>query len=871
MALETGTSLSHYDILGTLGAGGMGEVYRAHDTQLGREVALKVLPEDLAQDPERLSRFEREAKVLAALNHPNIATLYGYEEDDGTVFLTMELVEGEDLSEHIARGLSVSEARPLFEQIAEALSAAHEKGIIHRDLKPANIKVTADGTIKVLDFGLAKAVAASSSEVDLTNSPTLSANATQAGLLLGTAAYMSPEQAQGKEADRQADIWAFGVCLYEALTGARPFRGSNASMVLASILKDEPDWGAPESRVGHDITSVIKRCLAKDPKRRFHDIADVRIGLEEASTNVGRQPTPLETPRRWLGLALGLLVALATGVLIGGLATERNKSSNEVSGVHFEVPLPETAPFYRWASTGVAISPDAKLLVWSGMKDGVQHIYRRQLDSMEVSPVDGTEGGRNPVISPDGKSLAFYASSELRKVPVEGGSPTTLAKLHQVEAAHWAEPESIHVMSANVWYAVPAEGGEPLTVFDATSLGGTERGWAIPEGLLLATQTPGRNHREIILARSQSETTTVTNGTGVWTSPDGQTLFFTRSDTLFAADFDPARGTLVSEPHSVLSGIQLTNSSSPQLAIAADGTVAWIPSGAYSSGEIVLVDRQGLTRHRIALDNEHPELVRLAPDSQSLAVAVHDTRAATHAVAVLDIVRGGQPQMISEASWGPAWSPDSGTLFFMGGNANSISIAKKRLDSPTEPEFIAALPEDVTSAVVDDVAADGTAVILMLIRPESGSDLMVASTEPGANIRPLVESSESNYNGRLSPDGRWLAYLSYRGGEPYAQLRSFPDGEIEKLISTRAGVDALAWAGDSRTIFYKIANSVFEVDLSVADGRPDFGPPSLLFSGPYRDSELDYDDNNDLFVLIRYNEDQTPRIRVATRLLQQYW
>ena len=460
MALSAGTRLGPYEILEPLGAGGMGEVYRARDGKLGRDVAIKVLPTEVAQDPERLSRFQREATLLAALNHPHIAAIYGLEESGGDPFLVLELVEGEDLAERLKRGpIPVGEALEIARQIAEGLEEAHEKGIIHRDLKPANVKVTPEGKVKVLDFGLAKAWEAdpiSGGSGDVSRSPTLAYSGTQAGVILGTAAYMSPEQARGKVVDRRADVWAFGVLLYEMLVGGKLFGGETATDIIASVVKEQPDWERLPEDTPRVLRSLLRRCLVKDPRQRLRDNGDARLELAGVGDVDG--PSPVEAPRRSrLGTAaLAALATIASGVALWSLS----RGSDPPPAYRLSIPLPEGHAL----TSGPALSYDGQLVAFTST-DGVSpaRLYVRSLTDAEVRPLPGTEGAEDPFFSPDGSSLAFFAKGVLWRTSSEGGAPLRLADAPAPAGGTWGEDDSI--VFVPTWngglYRVHAGGGEP--------------------------------------------------------------------------------------------------------------------------------------------------------------------------------------------------------------------------------------------------------------------------------------------------------------------------------------------------------------------------------------------------------------------------
>ncbi len=440
--LNSGTKLGPYEVTAQIGAGGMGEVYQAHDTKLGRDVAIKVLPEAVAHDAERLARFQREAKMLAALNHPNIATIFGLEQSGATHYLVMELVPGDTLQQRVQRdgAVPIEEALAIAKQIAEALEAAHEKGIIHRDLKPANVKLTPEGKVKVLDFGLAKAFEGDPSSVDMSNSPTLSHAATMQGVILGTAAYMSPEQARGRAVDKRTDIWAFGCVLYELLTSKPAFHGEDITEILASVVKSEPDWTALPANISPSIRVLLQRCLRKDRRQRTPDAAILRIEIEDAlAAPAAAEPAAAAIGtgvlgRRALLLAGGCLLA---GSIVTGLAFWSLRPAPSPKPVtRTVITLPADQRLAMGEDPAVAISPDGRLLAYAAVQGSVQQLYLRAMDSLEARAIPGTEGAVNPFFSPDSQSLGFFAGGKLKKVSAYGGGATTLGDSLKFSGAH---------------------------------------------------------------------------------------------------------------------------------------------------------------------------------------------------------------------------------------------------------------------------------------------------------------------------------------------------------------------------------------------------------------------------------------------------
>ncbi|MCL4819653.1 MAG: serine/threonine-protein kinase [Vicinamibacteria bacterium] len=643
--LSPGTRLGPYEIVAPIGAGGMGEVFRARDTKLGREVAIKVLPAAFAQEAERVARFRREAQILAALHHPNIASIFGLEEEGTTLALAMELVEGEDLAARLKRGaIPVDEAIAVARQIAEALEAAHEKGIVHRDLKPANVKLTADGRAKVLDFGLAKAFAgdpmARSGSHDLSQSPTLATAAgTQAGVILGTAAYMSPEQARGKPVDKRADIWAFGVVLFEMLTGRQPFGGETVSDVLAAVLTKEPDWQALPPAAAGGVQALLVRCLERDPRRRLHHMGDARVALEDLVSGAGRAGREPRDPGAgtrarvaWLHLALAGLAGLGLGVGAAWRMLPASPTSDLGGPVRMEIPPRPEVQFLG----DLALSPDGRTLVFTGQAaDGSRSLWQRPLDSLTLSPIAGTADARFPFWAPDGRRLGFFAGGELRVLDRVSGaarSVTPTASYADVRGASWGADDTIVFAPtySGPLMRVSAAGGEaqPATRLDASSEQGTHRlPRFLPDGrrfLFYSSRGTGVEPGELCVGALDSlehRCLTESDSEAVVLAPD--LLLFVRGKALLAQEFDPGAVELRGQPVALDIEMPSNLGTSGHRGLAAAAGHAVYSTGSTSTVRIASFDRDGVEESVVYDRGFWIFGPRLDPRGERVAVAVY--------------------------------------------------------------------------------------------------------------------------------------------------------------------------------------------------------------------------------------------------------
>ena len=676
MALTAGTRLGSYEIVAQIGKGGMGEVYLALDTNLGRQIAVKLLPDTFAHDPERLARFEREARTLAALNHPNIAQIYGLEKADGIRALVMELVEGPTLADRIARGpITVHEALPIARQISEALEAAHEKGIVHRDLKPANIKLRPDGTVKVLDFGLAKTLDYSSaSAVGDTQSPTLSGPAvTRAGVVFGTAAYMSPERARGLPADNRADVWAFGCVLYEMLTRQRAFDGEHASDVLARVLEREPDFSRLPAGTPPSIHRLVRRCLEKDQRRRLHHMADARLDLDDEplpsdADGFFREPTSVRPTRR-LHTALWTLAGLLVGGLLAGVTIRFATAPPSDAVTRFSFTLP---PDVRLRDP-LALSPDGRTLVYAGTDDTGSRLYKRALDALESEPIRGTEGGGVPFFSPDGTWVGFSTERTIKKVPVQGGAAETVYDGGGVIRATWLSDDSIVFGSSSGLMRVPASGGEArsLTVVDRTR-GEIEHhspvGLPVARAVIFTVHSGVRDAQRLEVVSLDSGTRArLVEGSGARFLPPGYIAFaYQQSGSLWVAPFDETRLRVTGPPAPVVEKILVSDGWIPTIAVGANGSLAYAmgrTQSSYVPRTLVWADRMG-REQPVEAPMRAWWWPQISPDGKRLGLHIMDP--ANMDAWIYELDRGPLVRVTFDPAQDgyPLWTPDGTRLVF---------------------------------------------------------------------------------------------------------------------------------------------------------------------------------------------------------------
>jgi eukaryotic-like serine/threonine-protein kinase len=850
MTLTAGAHLGVYEILAAIGAGGMGEVYRARDTKLHRDVAIKVLPEIFALDPERLTRFEREAQLLAALNHPNIAHIYGVEERA----LVMELVEGEDLAQRMVRGaIPLDETLAIARQVAEALEAAHEKGIIHRDLKPANIKVLDDGTVKVLDFGLAKALETAPYSGDASQSPTITSPAmTGMGIILGTAAYMSPEQAKGRAADKRSDVWSFGCVLYEMLTGRRAFDGEDVTETIAAVVRDQPNWTRLPPDVSEQVRLLLKKCLEKDRRARVSDIAVARFLLAESIPSTAASTASLRSRRRLLVIAAVTVlgVAMAAG---GAWLGARFESQPAPSPVRFVLAPPQSLPlFLQGSDRDIVISPDGSNIVYrstTGSAGGTVFAIRG-INDLTPRVLGGT-GGREPFMSSDGRWLGYFASGELRKMSVTGGPSIAIATLASpLRGVHWGADDRIVfgvVDPSKGLQSIPASGGEPRSLTTPAREKG-EFGhyypFTMPDGkAVLFTIDSGPTTNDIAALDLQTGRYKILirgGSAAVFVEPGY--LVYSGRGTLQAVRFDPRRLEVSGEPVAIIDQVMNTSVGDANFSVSRNGTLVYVAGGGalvqnVFPRSLVWVDRRGIETP-IKAPTRPYGVARLSPDGTRVAV---DIRSPESDIWVWDLARETLTPLGLDpgVDLAPVWTRDSRRIIWSssrgGGNPN-VYVQSADGTGPVER-----LTTNERAQFATAVTPDGSRVILFSPNAASGVGSLAAAdifTAPldarGQRPVPLLQSPAQKLAAEMSPDGRWLAYQSDESGRREVFVRPFPHVESGRWQVSTEGGTRPAWSRKGDELFYLDGNDqLTAVRFQASDTTFIPGKPARVLNGKY--------------------------------------
>jgi serine/threonine protein kinase len=846
-----GKTLAHYEITSQLGKGGMGEVYRAKDLKLGRDVAIKVLPEEFARDADRVARFQREAKLLASLNHPNIAAIHGLEESEGTNFLVLELVEGETLADRIKAGpIPVEESLKLALQIAEALEAAHGKGVIHRDLKPSNIKVTPDGKVKVLDFGLAKAYAGEQADLNLsksptlTYSPTLSNAATEQGVILGTAAYMSPEQARGKAVDKRADIWAFGCVLYEMLTGQAAFQGEDVTEILASVVKGGANLDLLPANLHPRMREVITRCLQKDLKKRYQDIGDVRYEIEQVladPSGVLVQPIAEAEPRaRLRTIVPWIAAAIVLGAIIAGASVWKLKPTPPPEPrqvVRFDYNLSEGQKFSDLNYPALAVSPDGKQFVYSTPKG----LYLRSVDELAAKLISGTEGAtEQPFFSPDGKSIGYFSAGDrkLKKIALSGGTAVTLCAVTKLAGAWWSADDTIaYGQYPGEMMRISANGGTPDLLVKVKARFGTP-GFPqiLPDGKsVLYTFGTGSGSGNIMVGSPESvKFRQLFEGSSARYLPTGHVVYES-SNSVYAIPFDLSKLKASGSRVPLIEGVK-------QAAISDAGTLVYIPQttsalaedAAKSARTLVWVDYKGKEEAIPAPPNLY-RTPRISPDGTRVAITIQTGESI--GVWVLDLISKTLKRLTFEGrNFQPVWTPDSKRIAFCSdenGDYSAGRVSLKAADGTGQNEPLSSKLDG--AFFPSSWSSDATNLVGVKMTPDlRGYDIGMLSMEGDHPLKPVLQTDYLEVVPRISPNGQWMAYCSDESNPNAVRdifVRSFPDvNKGHWQISTSGGNNPL-WSPDGRELFY-IGDDDAIMAVSVkSDPSFSFETPRMLFRG----------------------------------------
>ncbi|MGD8896028.1 MAG: protein kinase [Acidobacteriota bacterium] len=832
-----GQTLAHYRITAAIGSGGMGEVYRAADTKLGRDVALKVLPAEVAENAERLGRFERETHLLAALNHPNVGAIYGLEEAEGKPFLVLELVEGEELQQRLERGpIPIEEAIEIARQIAEGLEAAHDKGVVHRDLKPANVKLTPDGKVKVLDFGLAKAWAGdpvTGSSSDLSQSPTLAHTGTQAGVILGTAAYMSPEQARGKAVDRRADVWAFGAVLWEMLTGRQLFAGDTVSDIVAAVLTREPDWTALPARTPASVRGLLRRALERNPRRRLQAIGEARLVLEDPGAAPATETIGTPAGRSWRTIAA---VAVGISLFAAGWLLRPTPPKDEAAvrkvdllATRFQPGLGQT-PVISPGGDRVAFFAEGGLRV-------------RPLDGFDVADIADTDGVLYPAWSPDGSQLVYVRQGRAWKAPSDGGPPTALGPvpddLAGSGASVWTEDGRVVFAgsdSVGLW-EIPAGGGEGREILelDRDAESDFHELGLLPgnRGLLLTVhrrETARADTVEVLAGGSRRVVLQIPGERLRYPvySPSGHLVYEreTTSPGVWAVPFSLERLETSGVPFLVVPGGRAPT-------VARDGTLCFVRPDD-SPLELVRVSRDGSVESVAVLAGTsmpmssqanpgtgyRPDMaLALSPDGGRLALALNDP---DQHLLIYDLTRGSLSSLAADvfAIGRPVWTPDAERLVYSSAqDASTWNLATRRADASGEQERLAT---SIEVQVPLTLSPDGRWLVYM----ERANIFKRALDEPG-DAHPVFPTPVWGYGASFSPDGRWLAYEDNDSGRPEVYVRPFPEGPGRWRVSTNGGSSPL-WSGNGE-VFYMGSDALHAVKVETRGDSLEVSKPIRLF------------------------------------------
>ena len=844
MSLSPGFRLGPYEVTLRIGAGGMGEVYKARDTKLNRMVAIKALQPSVSADPERVARFEREAQLLASLQHPNIAGIYGLEQAAGATYLVLEFVDGKPLDRVIKESgaMSIPEAIGIARQIADAIAAAHEKGIIHRDLKPANVMLTADGQVKVLDFGLGKTLDEGRSGAEATgaNSPTITLGGTQAGIILGTAGYMSPEQAKGRAADRRSDVWSFGCLLFELISGSRAFEGEDITDTIAAIVRGEPNWKALPAGTPPGLRQLLERSLIKDRSQRLPDMSVVRYILSETGLGgatagsaagpsgavSGAHMSPsTSAPARGLWpavAALGIMAALVMGYV--ALTSRDSASRSGAAPAHFAIVLPEDMEVAQANLSPLAISRDGQLVAFGATRGGQQQLFLYDVATGALKPLPGTDGGRSPFFSPDGRWIGYFARSKVRKITASGASGKELADAYDPRGGGWSTDGFIYYAPTNTsgLWRVPDSGGTAVEVTKpdpAASEISHRNPYPLPDGKSLLFQVwtgPGfGEHRiEYLSVADGKRQVVIQNADGPISVVNGRIMVAAAQDVLLSAPWNPSAPSLEKvEPTKLAFYAKKENEGAAAYAVSETGTVVRL-DGALERRmcRIVWLNRTGKVEPLPLPERDYAAAV-LSPDGTRAAIQI---RGVKEEIWIYNFTSGSfTPLVTPGSSQAPVWTMDSKHVVYRGTREGFRNLFRKQVDGGGAEERLttrAGVIQSPTSATPDGrwiVYSDQSA---------GSNDLLKVSLHGNHEVVPVLTTPASELNGQVSPDSRWIAFESLISGRWEVWVRPFdaklaPTSGDMKMVS-REGGQGTRWSHDAKELFFMTPGNIMAVNVT---------------------------------------------------------